>query len=157
MNIGVQQQVGHNTTFSVDYVRNVATHYLLGLDTNKVGDARFLNTTAALAAISTTNNSFGCGTGTTSAAIDCAIAAGAQITDYAGNGLDSGVNVTGGFPCPTCAFGGVNSNLGQNVMLFPVGRSVYNGLLFELKANLEQPTTWNEAPESNCVVHTFAV
>ena len=139
MNIGVQQQVGHSATISVDYVRNVATHYLLGLDTNKVGDARFLNTPAAQAAISTTNAAFGCGTGTGAAAIDCAIAAGAQITDYAGNGLDSGFDATGGFACPTCAFGGINSNLGQNVMLFPVGRSVYNGLLFEFKANWNNP------------------
>ena len=139
MNIGVQRQVAPNTTFSVDYVRNVSTHYLLGQDTNKVGDARFLNSTAALAAISATNNSFGCGTGTSAAAINCAISAGAQITDYAGNGLDSGFDATGGFACPTCAFGGVNSNLGQNVMLFPVGRSVYNGLLLELKSNLSNP------------------
>jgi len=139
MNIGVQQQVGHNATFSVDYVRNVSTHYLLGLDTNKVGDARFLNTSAAQAAISATNASFGCGTGTGATAINCAIAAGAQITDYAGNGLDSGFDATGGFACPTCAFGGINSNLGQNVMLFPVGRSVYNGLLFEFKSNWNNP------------------
>ncbi len=34
--------------FSVDYVRNVSTHYLLGQDTNHVGDASFLNTSAAL-------------------------------------------------------------------------------------------------------------
>jgi hypothetical protein len=139
MNIGVQQQVGHSATISVDYVRNVATHYLLGLDTNKVGDARFLNTSAAQAAISATNSAFGCGPSSGAAAIDCAIAAGAQITDYAGNGLDSGFDATGGFSCPTCAFGGINSNLGQNVMLFPVGRSVYNGLLFEFKANWNNP------------------
>jgi hypothetical protein len=139
MNVGVQRQIGSGTVISADYVRNVGTHYLLGLDTNKVGDARFLNTTNALAAISATNNGFGCGTGTTSAAINCAIAAGAKITDYAGNGLDSGLDATGGAPCPTCAFGGINPGLGQNEMLFPVGRSVYNGLLTEVKTNLNHP------------------
>lgn len=139
MNMGVQRQIGSNTTISADYVRNVSTHYTLGLDTNKVGDARFLNTPNALAAISATNNHFGCGTATTAAAINCAIGAGAQITDYAGNGLDSGLDATGGAPCPNCAFGGINPNLGQNEMLFPVGRSVYNGLLIEVKSNLGNP------------------
>ena len=139
INIGVQRQIGGNTTVSADYVRNIGTHYVLGLDTNKVGDARFLNTTNALAAIAATNNAFGCGTSTTSAAIDCAIAAGAKITDYAGNGLDSGLDSAGGAPCPTCAFGGINPSLGQNEMLFPVGRSVYNGLLTEIKTNLRNP------------------
>lgn len=139
MNVGVQRQLGHNTTLSVDYVRNVATHYTLGLDTNKVGDARFLNTNNALAAISATNNAFGCTTATTAAAINCAIGKGAQITDYAGMGLDSGLDASGGAPCPTCAFGGINGSLGQNEMLFPVGRSVYNGMLVELKSNLKNP------------------
>ena len=139
MNIGVQRQLGHNTTISADYVRNVATHYLLGIDTNKVGDARFLNLGNAQAAISATNQAFGCGTGFDSASIQCAISKGAMITDYAGNGLDSGFDAAGGAPCPTCAFGGVNPNLGQNEMLFPVGRSVYNGMLVELKSNLNNP------------------
>lgn len=139
LNAGVQRQLSHNTTLSVDYVRNVATHYLLGLDTNKVGDARFLNTNNALAAISATNNAFACGTATTAAAINCAIGKGALIQDYASNGLDSGLDAVGGAPCPACAFGGINGNLGQNEMLFPVGRSVYNGMLVELKSNLSSP------------------
>ncbi len=33
----------------------------------------------------------------------------------------------------------VNPNVGQNQMLFPIGRSVYNGLLVELKSNLNHP------------------
>ena len=139
INAGVQRQLSRNTTLSVDYVRNVGTHYVLGMDTNKVGDARFLNTANAQAAISKTNNAFGCTTATTAAAINCAIAAGAHITDYAGNGLDSGLDAAGGAPCPTCAFGGINGNLGQNEMLFPVGRSVYNGMLVELKTDLGSP------------------
>jgi hypothetical protein len=139
INAGVQRQIGRNTTISVDYVRNVATHYLLGQDTNKVGDARFLSVANAQAAISKTNQSFACGTGYDAASINCAIGKGAQITDYAGNGLDSGFDATGGAPCPTCAFPGINPSLGQNEMLFPVGRSVYNGMLVELKSNLDHP------------------
>ena len=30
MNIGFQKQIHQATVFSVDYVRNVGTHYLLG-------------------------------------------------------------------------------------------------------------------------------
>ena len=139
MNIGVQRQLARNTVLSVDYVRNVSTHFLLGVDTNRVGDARFLNVGNAQAAISATNNSFGCGSGFDSASIQCAISKGATIADFAGNGLDSGGDLNAGAPCPTCAFPGINPNVGQNEMLFPIGRSVYNGLLVELKSNLNRP------------------
>src|SRR5262249_48852334 len=117
INIGVQRQLGRNTVISVDYARNVDTHTLLAQDTNKVGDARFLNVPNAQAAISATNAQFGCAT------IDCAITAGATISDYASNGLDSGGDITGGSaPCGTCAFPGINAAVGQNQMLFPIGR-----------------------------------
>jgi carboxypeptidase family protein len=140
MNVGVQHQFGRNTVLSVDYVRNVGLHFLLGLDTNKVGDARFLNVANAQAAISATLAQCGAAT------IDAAIAScaglhpgGATIADFATNGLDSGGDATGGLPCPTCAFGGINPNLGQNEMLFPIGHSVYNGLLIALKSRLSNP------------------
>lgn len=139
MNIGVQRQLGKNSVLSVDYVRNVGTHFLIGLDTNKDGDSRFLNVPNAQAAISATNKAFGCGTGFDSGSIQCAITAGATMADFAGNGLDSGVDFAAGLPCPTCAFPGVNPNVGQNQMLFPIGRSVYNGLLVSLKSNLSNP------------------
>src|ERR1700722_1427877 len=142
MNIGVQHQFGHNTVLSVDYVRNVGLHYLLGVDTNRVGSASFLNVPNAQAAVTATLSACG------AASIDAAIVAcpglhptggGATISDFASNGLDSGQSATGGFPCPTCAFPGINPNLGQNEMLFPIGRSTYDGLLVSLKANLGNP------------------
>ena len=139
MNVGIQRQLAKGTVLSVDYVRNVNTHSPLGLDTNKVGDARFLNTANALAAISATNNAKGCGTGTGTASINCAILAGATIADYAGNGLDSGFDATAGAPCGFCAFPGINPSLGQNEMLFPIGRAAYQGLLTSLKSNLDHP------------------
>jgi hypothetical protein len=139
MNGGVQHQFGHGTVLSVDYARNVGTHTLLALDTNKVGDARFLNVANAENAISTTNAQFGCGTGFSAASINCAIGKGAQITNYAGNGLDSGFDFASGSPCAVCAFPGINPNVGQNEMLFPIGRSTYDGLLVELKSNLNHP------------------
>ncbi len=137
MNAGVQRQLHPGTVLSVDFVRSVGTHTLLGTDTNKVGDARFLNTANATAAITATNASFGCPAG--QAGISCAIAKGAQITDYAGNGLDSGLDFNGGAPCPTCAFAGINPNVGQNEMLFPIGRSTYDALLVSIKSQLNHP------------------
>jgi hypothetical protein len=139
MNIGVQHEFTKGVVLTVDYLRNVSTHTNLAIDVNHVGDARFLNKGNALAAISATNAAFGCGNATTAAAINCAIAAGAKISDYAGNGLDSGTNVCGGGPCPTAAFAGKNDNLGVFQALFPAGRSVYNALQTSLKANIGHP------------------
>lgn len=143
INIGFEHELKKGIVWSADYLRNVATHTLLAVDVNHVGDARFLNKPNALAAISATNNAFGCGTGTSAAAINCAITAGATIGDYAGNGLDSGTRFCGAGPCPGgspgAAFPGVNPNLGVNQMLFPAGRSVYNAFQTSLRANVGHP------------------
>ena len=142
MNIGVQREVWKGGILTADYVRNVSLRYLLGIDTNHIGDVRHLNTTAATNAIAATTAGFvGCAGGASSAAIDCAIGAGAIIDDFANNGLDSGVTYLGGAPAEAfgltpdigAAFGGINGWYGQNTMLFPIGRSVYNGLLISFK------------------------
>ena len=93
MNIGIQRELRRGMVFTADYLRNVATHNLLSVDSNHIGDARFFNLANAQAAIATTNGSFGC------ADVACAISKGATIVDYASNGLDSGYSVCGGFPC----------------------------------------------------------
>jgi hypothetical protein len=143
MNVGIQHQFGANHLLTVDYVRNIGLHYLVAIDMNHVGDARFLDKNAALAAISATNSAFGCGTGTDSASIDCAIGKGASIFDYAGNGLDSGDQLCGGLPASVCgispAFSGKNPLFGYVGVLQPIGRSVYNGLLVSWKSNLNHP------------------
>ncbi|HEY4661170.1 MAG TPA: carboxypeptidase regulatory-like domain-containing protein [Terriglobales bacterium] len=166
MNIGIQHQIRQGMVLSVDYLRNVATHNLLTVDTNQIGNAGYFNKAAALTAISATNGAFGCGSGTTSADINCAINAGAKISDYAQvrfngagdpitGGLDSGYSSLLGFPAAfTCnaitsnncltanngaAFPGINPNVGANQMLFPIGRSVYNGLQFSLRENVHNP------------------
>lgn len=144
INIGFQHELHPGTVLSVDYLRNVATHYLLQIDANHTGDAAYLNQPAATNAINTTNASFGCGTGIPG--INCAIGMGASIADYAGNGLDSpgdiGVgecsNAQNGIGVP-CAFGGINPNIGAAPFLFPDGRSVYNALDVELKSNVRNP------------------
>jgi Carboxypeptidase regulatory-like domain len=143
INIGFQREIHPGTVLSVDFLRNIATHYLLQIDANHTGDAAYLNPTAAANAINTTNAGFGCGTGV--AGITCAIGAGATISDYSGNGLDSpgdiGVGACNG---PTgigaaCAFGGINPTIGAAPFLFPDGRSVYNALDVEMKQNIRNP------------------
>ena len=154
MNIGMEHQLGKGVVWSADYIRNVATHTLLAVDVNHVGDVRFFNKGNAVAAIQATTSKFGCGALATSAAINCAIAAGATITDFAGFGLDSGTNYCFGGPEAFCpvesgapagalgpAFPGQNPNLGVNQMLFPAGRSVYNAFQTSLRANVTKPFT----------------
>ncbi len=147
MNVGLQHEIRKGMVLTADYLRNVSTHTLLTVDTNHVGDARYLNVAAAKAAISTTLTN--CGV----ASINLAIAncpnnpvtgapgynQPATISDFATNGLDSGNNFCGGGPCPGAAFAGINSNLGTNQMLFPIGRSVYNGLQLSLKQDVKSP------------------
>jgi hypothetical protein len=147
MNIGIQHEIRPGLVFSADFIRNVGLHYLLTYDTNYVGDSRFLNRTAALAAIGATNAEFGCA-GTGAAAINCALAAGATITDYADFGLDSGKTYMAGYPSSYwlgvgpnegAAFPGINPLVGENEMLFPSGRSVYTGLQMKLIQNVSDP------------------
>ena len=137
MNIGIEQEIRRGMVLSADYVRNVGTHYLLSVDVNHVGDARFFNLANALAAISVTNSSFGCGAGTGVASINCAIDKGATMASYAGSGLTS-ANDFGGV-CSFCAFQGANPSAPSLPFLFPIGRSIYNGLQIKLTENLESP------------------
>jgi len=147
INVGIQHEIRRGMVFTADYLRNISTHTLLAVDTNHIGDTRFFNLAAAQGAISTTNNQFGCGTGFDQASSQCAINAGATIVNYAGNGLDSGYELCGGEPCsfiPTApaagaAFPGINPSVGGNQMLFPIGRSVYNGLQTSLKEDVRNP------------------
>jgi hypothetical protein len=153
MNAGIQRQLRPGMVLSVDYLRNVNLHYLLGIDVNHSGDTRFFNKTAALAAISATNNQFGCGTGTDPASINCALNSpivdtntglpGASIASYAANGLDSAADLgVGGCQAALgigCAFQGVNPQLGQAIFLYPGGRSVYNAMDVKLVDNVKDP------------------
>jgi hypothetical protein len=141
MNIGFQRELKPGMILSVDFIRNVQTHYLLGIDENHSGDVRFFNPTAAVTAINATNASFGCPPG--AAGVDCAIAAGATIGSYAGNGLGSTTDF-GGNSCYAslghpCAFGGINPAAPPLGFLSPVGRSVYDGLDIKWMENVNNP------------------
>ncbi|HYW40107.1 MAG TPA: hypothetical protein VE957_18500, partial [Terriglobales bacterium] len=148
---GIQHQMGERGMFSIDYVREIGTQFPLGIDTNHVGDASYmtdgsnpnhaLNSYAAeLSAISATVAAVGCkpalfAGSSSQAAVDCYLAAvaGASITDFARNGLDSSNAFCGPFPCSVlgkqqAAFGGINPAVGSNIMYFPGGRSRYEGV-----------------------------
>src|SRR5207245_11083346 len=104
MNIGIQREVRRDLVLSADYLRNVNLHFLLGVELNHVGDARFFNRANALDAISSTNNSFGCGAETHVASINCTIGKRATMVDYAANAVTS-ANDSGGV-CSSCDFQG---------------------------------------------------
>ena len=140
-NLGVQREVWKNAVFSADYIRNIGTHFQQAIDANHVGDAKYFNKTAAQNAIAATTASFNCDGGYSSEAIDCAITAGATISDFAGNGLDSGnsflvgyaASVFGLTPDTGAAFGGMNPLWGHLAVNYAMGRSVYNGLQTNLR------------------------
>jgi hypothetical protein len=142
MNIGIQREIRPGLVLSTDFVRNVQTHYFLGIDENHTGDIHHFNRAAALEAISATNQAFNCGAGTDFNSVQCAISAGAKIADYANHGLTSGADFGAtcsaalGTPYP-CAFGGINSNAPPLNFFKPIGRSVYNGLQVKLTENIE--------------------
>jgi len=127
INVGIQRELSPGVVLSVDYLRNVTTALLLGIDQNHTGDVRYFYKNAALTAISATTSQFGCGGGTNAAAINCAIAAGATIANFGQNGLDSQGDLGG--TCATgCAFGGENPNAPAMPFLVPAGISKYNAL-----------------------------
>jgi hypothetical protein len=139
INIGIQREIRPGMVFSADYLRNVETRTLIGFDVNNQGNAANFNQAGAVGAVDATNASFGCAT------VDCAILAGATISDYAGNGLGTAADSTGagctsvnGIGRP-CAFGGINQNQPQMFFLKPEGRSVYNALQMKLAQNYNNP------------------
>jgi hypothetical protein len=147
MNVGVQRELVRGGVLSVDYVRNISLRFPLTVDANHVGDSRYLEKNAALNAISKTTSQMGCGGGTDSASIDCAITAGATISSFAGNGLDSGQAFLEGEGAPAvgltpdtgAAFGGINPLVGVGDIEYPIGRSVYNAIQSEFKYQVHNP------------------
>ncbi|MFZ3214688.1 MAG: carboxypeptidase regulatory-like domain-containing protein [Candidatus Acidiferrales bacterium] len=146
MNVGVQRELRPGMVLSADFVRNIGTHYLLGIDANHGGSASYFNGTAANNIINSVNASYGCGTGV--AGVSCVLAQSTPanpitIGNYAAAGLDSPGDLGSG-ACPQnlgtpCAFGGINPNVGSFIFYQPIGRSVYNGLDLKLVQNVRNP------------------
>lgn len=160
MNLGFQQQLGRGTVLSIDGIRNVGLHYLLAVDTNHVGDARYFSPVAAQAAINATLAQ--CGVANVGASIASCPGlfqpdptlphyhpgVGTNMEDFASNGLGSGADIGGGTPWYLAglsnpyAFGGINPAFGTTPLLFPIGRSVYTALQFKLTNQITKPTRW---------------
>lgn len=147
MNIGVQREIRPRMIFSADFVRNVQTHYFLGIDENHTGDIRYFDKTAALQAISATL--IACGVATVDQAIQSCPGlypggGGASIADFANNGLTSSSDFTQA--CifvqnigHDCAFPGINPKAPPINFAKPIGRSVYDGLQVKFVENVQHP------------------
>jgi hypothetical protein len=138
LNFGVQREIRHGMVFSADYLRNVETRSLIGIDANRQGDISGFNLAGANAAVATTNASFGCAT------VDCSIGKGATMADFAQHGLGTALDIGAGCTSVNgigrpCAFGGVNPGQANMFFLQPEGRSVYNALQMTLKQNVNNP------------------
>jgi len=114
-NIGIQHKIGNNWLIQADYVRNRGLHLFLIRDYNDVGAARNFNKAGAEAAIQATLSEFN------ASSINQAIANGASISDFVGNGLG-----------PFQTFTGNNPHFGQLNMIGDQGTSTYNALLVRL-------------------------
>jgi hypothetical protein len=146
-NGGIQREITKGLILSADYVHNATLKIPLTQDVNHNGAARTLNPAAAQNAIAATTAKFGCAGGFSSAAITCAIAAGANIQSFAGNGLDSGAVYLQGFsasffgvtPNTGAAFAGTNPNVGSGKFILPIGRSGYDALQVVLQQQKSHP------------------
>ncbi len=156
MNVGLQRQLRRGTVLSADYVRNVETHTLLGIDLNHAGDTRYFNLAGAQAAIN--NTIAACGASSLAGALAAGgclplepANLGAQMADFAKNGLttttelgvggQTAVGTTGAGGCPPegCAFPGQNPGAANFNFLLPAGRSVYNAFDLKLVQNVSNP------------------
>ena len=136
INFGIQQQLTNTLFLSVDYVHNTNIHNVQVHDANIVGAVKTFNAPNAQAAVAATEAQFGC------ASVDCTIAAGATITDFAGHGLGSPASgLAQQFVVPNSgwAFPGLNQNFGQMGIISTTGRSVYNALQVRLKQTINTP------------------
>ncbi|MEO7029651.1 MAG: TonB-dependent receptor [Acidobacteriaceae bacterium] len=146
-NFGVQRELTKGATLQANYIHNSTLKIAQTQDVNHVGAARFFNKAAAQNAIAATTVGFGCAGGSTAAAINCAIGNGAQITDFAGNGLDSGNTFLGGAApaangvtvATGAAFPGANPLLGSGAFLLPIGRSGYDAFQVVFKEQKAHP------------------
>jgi hypothetical protein len=155
-NGGIQRELAKGLILSADYVHNATLKIPISQDVNHNGAARTLNVAAAQNAIAATTAAFGCAGGYSQAAITCAIAntnntvhpgKGAEITDFAGNGLDSGAVFLQGFsasafgvtPNTGAAFAGTNANVGSGKFILPIGRSGYDALQMVLQQQKSHP------------------
>jgi hypothetical protein len=148
MNGGVQYEVKKGLIASVDFIHNATLKIPLTVDTNHVGAARYLTKSAATNAIIGVTTGYGCAGGASAAAINCAIANGATIDTFTGNGFGSTDDYFGdpysasaeGLTVATgAAFAGANPNVGGGDFLLPVGKSAYDALQVVVQQQKSHP------------------
>jgi hypothetical protein len=151
MNIGIQREIRPGMIVSVDFVRNVQTHYFMAIDKNHTGDIHYFNKVAAQAAISATLVQ--CGVTSIQNGINAPCPSGnfsdanqnprpLLMSDFASNGLTSSSDFDQ--PCGLlfghpCAFSGINPGAPPLPFLEAVGRSAYNGLQTKFTQNVQHP------------------
>lgn len=163
MNIGIQHEMRRGMLLSLDFLRSIETHGLLGVDANDVGDPRYFNLSSAQQAIQ--NAITACGATSLQGAISSCPGLnngrpniGATISNFTAFGLGSaedtgsscftapnpltGGATTLGYPC---AFTGKNGNYGTAEFLQPASRSVYNALQMKVVQNMTNPVRWVKA------------
>jgi hypothetical protein len=154
-NGGFQHELFKGAILSANYVHTATIKVPLVIDVNHVGAARFLNATAAKAAVA--NTLAYCNAATVEAAAapnGCAPTPtvnnptpgvfAADITTFASFGLDSSNQYTGGYPVSftgqtPAAFAGANPNLGLGEFILPVGRSGYDALQLVYRQQVAHP------------------
>jgi hypothetical protein len=129
-NIGFQHELRPGLVVSVDYLRNRGVHFNQNTDLNRLGAANTLNAATARKAIADTNDDFGCPADASASSINCAIAAGASISDYGAFGLGGGSGVDG------LAFQGMNPNFRGISLIQPLGLSTYNAFTVNTRGRL---------------------
>jgi hypothetical protein len=132
-NVGVQRELRPGLVLSADYVRHRGLHYPMRRDFNRLGAADTLNVTNARAAMDSLHTALGCPLGP--AGVDCALATGATIDDYAVRGLGSGEGASSLAPNPF-AFPGLDLNFNKMQVLGMQGQNTYNGLHVALRGHL---------------------
>jgi hypothetical protein len=130
VNLGIQRELKPGLVLSVDFLHNRGVHFNQTTDLNRIGAANTLDVGIARDAIAATNDDFGCPAVVSAAAINCAIAAGATIGDYAGFGLGAGSALDG------FAFRGNNPNFRTMGTIQPLGLSRYSALTVDLRGRL---------------------
>ena len=152
MNIGIQRELHRGMVLSVDFARNVQTHYLLGVDQNHAGDINYFNLAGAQQAIAATLNSLRCYLDDGASPIAQRLQRASLLQARRSGRLWAISRRTawvlrtdlGGSSCLAalghpCAFGGINPNAPPIDLLSPVGRSTYDGLQMKWTYNTKSP------------------
>jgi Carboxypeptidase regulatory-like domain len=137
MNFGIQHELRPGLVFNADFLRNVTTRNLLGIDVNHGGGVGTFNLVNAITDRDNAQVANNCPTG--AGQVGCMVSAlgtAGALAAYGNAGIGGPAQVTGGAPCPFCAFPGFHPDLGVNVMNFPYGRSVFNAFDLSLKQQI---------------------